>query len=410
MRTIFKIAWRNIWRNKRRTFITAGSILFAVLLSVVMMSIQVGAWDKMVDNVVNFYFGYGQVHENGYWDEQTIDKSFAWSEELQSLPDDVEDLESMTPRLETFALGAYENLSYVVRLVGISPEAEDNLTDLSERLVSGSYFADNDRSVVVAEGVASKFGITVGDTLVLIGQGYRGVNAAGKYSISGVVKFGSPDLNKVMVYLPLKEAQIMHGAEGLINSIALNIPDREDVPEVLDNLETRLDTSAYEIMSWEEMMPELLEAREIDTAGNIVILFILYVIITFGIFGTIMMMTKEREYEFGVLISIGMQRAKLGIIVWIETVILGLVGAISGILVSFPIVLYFNRNPLDFTKMSEDMASTYEDFGFEPVFPAAIDPGIFMNQTIIVIVITTILAFYPLMKIWRLKPVQSMRA
>jgi putative ABC transport system permease protein len=410
MRTIFKIAWRNIWRNKRRTFITAGSILFAVLLSVVMMSIQVGAWDKMVDNVVNFYFGYGQVHENGYWDEQTIDKSFSLTEELQALPGEVEHLEGLTPRLETFALGAYENLSYVVRLVGIAPEEEDALTDLSARLIDGSYFSAEDRTVIIAEGVASKFDLAVGDTLVLIGQGFRGVNAAGKYAISGIVKFGSPDLNKVMVYLPLKEAQIMHGAEGLVNSIALNIPDRADVPEVLSTLRMRLDTSTYEIMSWEEMMPELLEAREIDTAGNVIILFILYVIITFGIFGTILMMTKEREYEFGVLTSIGMQRGMLGMIVWIETVILGLVGALSGILVSLPIVIYFNKNPLDFTQMSEDMASTYEDFGFEPVFPAAIDPGIFLNQTIIVIMITTILALYPLIKIWRLKPVQSMRA
>ncbi|MBR9922383.1 MAG: ABC transporter permease [Bacteroidetes bacterium] len=410
MNTIFKIAWRNIWRNKRRTLITAGSIFFAVLLSVVMMSIQKGAWDKMVDNVVNFYFGYGQIHDKGYWDEQTIDRSFALSEEINALPGQIENLDNIVPRLETFALGSHQKNAYVVRVTGFDPEREDQLTELSSRLTAGEYPAVDDKAILIGEGVAEKFKLGINDTLVLIGQGYHGVNAAGKYAVKGIVRFGSPELNKVMVYLPLAEAQRMHGAEGLVNSLALDIKDRRDVPQVLTDIRASVDTSAYEIMSWEEMMPELLEAREVDTAGNVIILFILYVIITFGIFGTILMMAKEREYEFGVLTAIGMRRGKLGIIIWIETIILGLVGAFAGLLGSLPIVIYLNRNPLNFNEMSEQMAETYENFGFEPIFPAAISPEIFFNQTLIVILITTVLALYPLLKIYRLKPVEAMRA
>ncbi|MCB0707305.1 MAG: ABC transporter permease [Saprospiraceae bacterium] len=410
MNTVLKIAWRNIWRNKRRTLITAGSIFFAVLLSILMMSIQKGAWDKMIDNVVNFYFGYGQIHLDGYWDEQTIDKSFALTPELRNLPDKTPDLGGITPRLETFALGSHETYSYVVRLVGMDPAAENQLTGLSDRIIEGEYLTPEDKGIIIAEGVAEKFKVGISDTLVLIGQGYHGVNAAGKYPVKGIVRFGSPDLNKVMVYLPLLEAQRMHGAEGLINSIALNVSNRKDVPGVLKKVRAGIDTEKYEVMSWQEMMPELLEAREVDTAGNLVILFILYVIITFGIFGTILMMTKEREYEFGVLTAIGMRREKLGIIIWIETVILGLVGVVAGSLASLPLVIYLNHNPLNFNNMSEEMASTYEKFGFDPVFPAAIAPEIFWNQAILVLIITTILALYPLIKISRLKPVEAMRA
>ena len=155
-------------------------------------------------------------------------------------------------------------------------------------------------------------------------------------------------------------------------------------------------------------MPELSEAREVDTAANFLVLLILYLIIGFGIFGTILMMTKEREYEFGVLTAIGMQKWKLGVVIWLEVVMLGLFGAFLGILGSIPVVGYFNRNPLDFSEM-EGMSDAYEKFGFEPILPAAFEFEVFFTHAVIVFVLTSILAIYPLLKIRRLKPVQAMR-
>jgi ABC-type lipoprotein release transport system permease subunit len=402
---LFKMAWRNIWRNRRRTFITAASILFAVLFASFMDSLQRGAWDNMINNVVNYYFGYVQVHQNGYWEEQSIDKAFLLADSLEQVGA-VEGVEAVLPRLESFALAAAGETTSGVLVAGILPNVENKMTDLENRLVEGEYLTESDEAVLVASGVADKLGLALGDTLVLISQGYRGVNAAGKYPIKGIAKFGSPDLNKQMVYLPLPAAQYFYGAPGLATSLALKLGGQEDIKPVVAALRTQLDTSAYEVMDWEELLPDLVQARELDTAGNVIVYFILYMIIAFGIFGTILMMSKEREYEFGVLISIGLQRWQLALSVWVEVILLGVLGALSGILLSMPIVYYFKVNPIRF---GGEMASSLEKFGFEPIFPATFDMQIFMTQALYVFILTAVLALYPIFKIRKLQPVQAMR-
>lgn len=399
------MAWRNIWRNRRRTFITAASILFAVLFASFMDSLQRGAWDNMINNVVNYYFGYVQVHQDGYWEEQSIDKAFPLADSLEQVGA-VEGVEAVLPRLESFALAAAGETTSGVLVAGILPNVENKMTDLENRLVEGEYLTESDEAVLVASGVADKLGLALGDTLVLISQGYRGVNAAGKYTIKGIAKFGSPDLNKQMVYLPLPAAQYFYGAPGLATSLALKLGGQEDIKPVVAALRTQLDTSAYEVMDWEELLPDLVQARELDTAGNVIVYFILYMIIAFGIFGTILMMSKEREYEFGVLISIGLQRWQLALSVWVEVILLGVLGALSGILLSMPIVYYFKVNPIRF---GGEMASSLEKFGFEPIFPATFDMQIFMTQALYVFILTAVLALYPIFKIRKLQPVQAMR-
>ncbi len=403
---VTKLAWRNIWRNKRRTWITMASILFAVLFGSFMEALQEGAWGNMINNVVNFYMGYGQIHQKGYWEEQVIDKAFALSpQQLQDI-EAIEEIQGVVPRIESFGLVSTEGITRGALVVGIEPTSEQSLTKLEDRIVAGAYLEKEDQSVLVAEGLAKILKLGVQDTLVIISQGYHGVNAAGKYLIKGIVKFGSPELNKQMVYLPLPVAQQFYGAEGLLTSIALKIEDQDDIDSGLAAIGEVLDTSAYEIMKWDALLPDLVQAKSLDSAGNYIVYFILYSIIAFGIFGTILMMTKEREYEFGVLIGIGMQRFKLSAIVWLEIILLGMLGALMGILVSTPIVWYFNQNPLRF---SGNYADLLEKFGFEPIFPTAFDPMIFVTQALIIFIMTVLLALYPWLKIRRLQPVEAMR-
>lgn len=401
-----KLAWRNIWRNKRRTWITIASILFAVLFGSFMESLQEGAWGNMISNVVNYYMGYGQIHQKGYWEEQVIEKAFALPPDKVDAIESIDEIGGVIPRLESFGLVSAANITRGALVVGVDPEAEQSITQLADRVSAGEYLEDDEQAVLVAEGLADILKLGVQDTLVIISQGYHGVNAAGKYLIKGLVNFGSPELNKQMVYLPLKTAQDFYGADGLLTSIALKIDDQDDIDKGLAAIGEVLDTTAYEIMKWDALLPDLVQARSLDSAGNYIVYFILYSIIAFGIFGTILMMTKEREYEFGVLIGIGMRRFALSSVVWMEIIMLGMLGALLGIVASTPVIWYFNRNPLRF---SGNYANTLEKFGFEPIFPAAFDLSIFVAQAAIVFVITAMLAIYPWLKIRRLEPVKAMR-
>ncbi|MCI5080091.1 MAG: ABC transporter permease [Saprospiraceae bacterium] len=403
---IFKLAWRNIWRNRRRTLITAASILFAVLFASFMEALQKGAWNNMISNVVNFYFGYVQIHEDGYWEEQSLEKSFQLKDSMLLLPEQFPAIKAVIPRIESFALASTGEQTMGTLVVGIDPDAENQMTGLQERLTTGNYIEAQDQSVLIAEGVAENLKLGIGDTLLLISQGYHGVNAAGKYPVAGIVSFASPELNKQLVYLPLAEAQWFYGAEGMITSLALKLDNQGDIAPLMAALPAHIDTSRYEVMDWKQMMPDLLEAKALDSAGNVVVYFILYMIIGFGILGTILMMTKERMYEFGILTAIGMKRALLSISVWLEILLLAMLGSLAGILVSMPIVWYFKVNPIRF---GGDYASTLEKFGFEPIFPAEFDVTIFLMQAMIVLILTAILALYPIWKIYRLKAVEAMR-
>ncbi len=405
---LIKLAWRNIYRNKRRTLLTISAVAFAVFFASFMNSFQKGAWDHMMISVVNSYSGFGQIHKKGYWDEQTLDNSFGYlpsSHEASKLSS----VEGTVPRIESFALASYSKYTKASFVIGTDPIKEDQMTQISSRIVSGSYLSADDKAVIIGKGVAEALKININDTLVLIGQGYHGVNAAGKFLVKGILHFPSPELNKRTIFMPIKAADQFYGTEGNVTSLALDISNKEDALLALASLKTTLDTTQYEIMNWKEMLPELQQAREVDTGGAMIMLFVLYLIIGFVLLGTILMLTKERMHEFGILTAIGMNKGKLARTVWMEILLLGFVGSIVGIIISAIIVYYFHTNPLNLAIMGEDAVKTYESFGVEPIFPAAFEWSIFFNQAIIVAILTSVLSLYPIIKIFNLNTIAAMR-
>ena len=408
---ILQLAWRNIWRNKRRTLITMAAVAFAVFLVAFMVAFQKGVWDSVIDGTVNQFFGYAQIHGKGYWEDQSIDNSIELDEALRSLPQKADLVADVVPRIESFALASEGNLTAGVMVIGIDPQKENEMTGIANKITEGHFLHAADHAVVVAAGLAKKLKLTLNDTLVLISQGYHGYNAAGKYPIKGIFEMALPDLNKRLLYLPLKTAQNFYAAEGRVTTLALKINDRKKVPAALAQVKQQLPSiDEYEVMDWQALMPELVQARKADEGGGYITLGILYLLIAFAIFGTILMMTKERSYEFGVLTAIGMGRWKLFFMVWLETIMIAISGAIVGILMTIPLVYYFHIHPLDVSVMGEEAAIAYEKFGIQSTLPTAFELPIFFNQAFIIFIVTSILALYPFVKIMRLKPVAAMRA
>jgi putative ABC transport system permease protein len=404
MKQIIKLAVRNIWRNKRRTLITAASILFAVFFAVAISSIQEGTWNHMVDSVVHYHFGYAQIHKNGYWDDKSIDNAFDPAPALASL-EGQKKVAQLVPRIESFALASSGVFTKGTMVIGIDPPKEDRLTRTQSRVTEGTYLQSGDDGALVADDLARYLKLTVGDTLILISQGYHGINAAGKFPVRGLVHFGSPELSKQLIYIDLEKAKWFYGTEGLVTTLVVDTEDPASIKSTVAQMRHKLGPE-YEALDYEEMLPDLMQAREVDTAGSQIILLILYVIIGFGIFGTILMMLKEREYEFGILKAIGMHSRQLNLMLWLETIFLGMIGCLAGILVAFPIVYYFYLHPI---QLSGQMAQAYEKFGVEPILPASIAPGIFISQALVVFLMITLLAIYPMLKIHKLKPVEAMR-
>jgi len=402
---ILKLIWRNLWRNSRRTLITMASIAFAVLFAIIMKSFQNGVFNNLIKNVVGYYSGYVQIHQQGYWDEQVLDNCFALDnsliEKLQQNPQ----INEVVPRLETFVLVSKENTTKGCMLVGTDAVKENNLTQLKNKLIYGSYFNNNEEVVILAEGLAKRINTKVNDTIVLFGQGYHGAMAAGKFKVKGIVHLASPAMNDAFVYLPLPAAQYYLSAENRLTSLSLGIDNAENGNAIVENLKKTIGKN-YEVMSWQEMMPEIANHIKADGFSFYVFSGILYLIIGFGLFGTILMMTVERTYEFGMLIAIGMKKGKLKLILLGEAFLITLLGVILGILLSLPSVLYLQEKPIRF---SGDIAKAYEQFGFEAIFPAELDLGIFLNQSLIVLFMSVLIGLYPLWFVSGLNPVKAMK-
>lgn len=401
---LLTLAWRNIWRNRNRSLITMMSIGSAVLLAVVTASLQKGVFDNLVRNIVSMYTGHIQVHAKGYWDEQILDNSFELNDTLTMLQNQPS-VVAVAPRLESFSLVSYGEKTRMAMVSGVLPAAEDSLTHLQSKLSKGHFFKSNDNTVMMAEGLAEKLGIGVGDTVVLLTQGYYGSTAAGKFPVGGLLHFGSPDLNERIVYLTLSTAQTWLDAPNMATALAVTIEDEDDLTQVADNMKKAL-PSSFEVYTWEEKMPEIVQHIKSDTAGMYIFAGVLYLLISFGIFSTLLMMLAERQREFGMLVALGMRRAKIAWMMLGESILLTLFGCMLGMAFSLPTTWYLAEHPIRF---GGDIAKIYERFGFEAVFPAAMHAPIFWNQTIVVLCIGLLLSLYPVLRILKLNPVLAMR-
>lgn len=405
---ILLIAWRNIWRNKRRTFITSGSVFFAIILAVIMRSATDGAYEGMINNVVSFSSGYIQLHQKGYWEEHSIENTMKVDDAFLKDLEKQNGIAYVTPRLESFALASTSNKTKGLAFIGLDPEKEKVAAKINEKIRAGSYFKnEKDDGVIIGEGVAEYFKIKVGDSLVFISQGYHASSAAAIFPVRGIVSLGSPQLNNSLAYLTIRNARRFLSADSLCTSVSIYLKDVDALDQIANALRRKYNSQPMEIMTWKEMMPEVDQFIVADRSGHFIVIGILYLVISFGLYGTVLMMTYERRHEFGILVSIGMKKRKLVMLVFMETLFVTFFGAVLGMLSSFLLILYFHFHPIEFTGQLKEV---YQDFGMDAILSMSLSPSIFYYQAFIVFLLALAVSLYPSLKILRLKPLEAMRS
>ncbi|MBN2611799.1 MAG: ABC transporter permease [Bacteroidales bacterium] len=469
---LLKIAWRNLWRNRRRTIITASSILFAVFFVILMRSFQLGTYGHMIKLSIESYMGFLQVQHEDYLDDMTIDNSFESNIELIGQLDKMPGIKAVVPRLETFALASTGDQTKGVAVVGVDPGRELNLSNPNGRLVqyrvtpaaieklkeyglpekllkklsvlknssfvssdglrAGIKMSDTeaekylpvileqcsfnnnplvtgDDGVLVSDRLAKFLQLTLGDTLILMGQGYQGATAAGLYPVRGIIKIPAPDLDNKLIYMDINKARELYNLEGRVTSIAINLHDNSDqnMLKTKNKILAMVGNDHKTVKTWKEFNKVLLQQIQSDNQSGKLILGLLYFIVFFGIFGTVLMMIHERKREFGILVSIGMKRYKLAVITMFEMMFMGLIGVFSGIVLSLPLLYLGHEYPIRFTG---DMARIMEDMGFDAVMPLEWVDMYVLWQGLIVAFMVILSCLYPLRKVFSLKEVEALRA
>jgi len=406
MKTYLKLAWRNTWRNKRRTLITTSSVFFGVILSTFMTSMQEGSYEQYIRTVVYSYTGFIQVHKAGYWDDRIINNSFAADEELSEAVAGIGQITLTAPRLETFALASSEDLSKGVMVMGIDPEREDLIVKVSGKVKEGRYLHKDDDGVIVGSGLARYLDLHIGDTLVLFGQGYHGVSAAGKYPLRGIVRHPSPEFDRAVVYMDVGRCQELFSAPGMLTSLVIMVGNNADVVPVKAALTERLGNE-LEVMDWYEMNRLLMKQIDSDRQSGYFFKAILYMVIGFGILGTVMMLMAERRKEFGVVIAVGMRKYRVIITLLLEVVFMGMLGVAAGIFASIPLLNYFTLHPIPLTGQAGEMML---QMGFDPAMFFSMKASVFYDQALTIFILTLVIAVYPVLNIRRMKVMQALRS
>lgn len=468
MRDIVKIAWRNLWRNKRRTLITAASIFFAIFFAICMRSFQLGTYGHMIKQVIESFTGYLQIQSNDYFDDPGIDNAFQASPDLLARISADPNVKVAVPRIESFALVSTGNLSKGIIVAGISPEKERELSNPEQKLVRyrftqtatehilnnttlskemaedikslnnqsfiskellmaelglkkkdslllkeiclatamrGSYLKEADEGVLISDNLSKYLRVGVGDSIVLMGQGYQGVSAADVFPIRGIVRIPAPDLDNKLIYMSIDKASEFFSLSDQFTYLAINLFDTDDMKETQERLAKLVESDQLSVKNWEETAPVMKQQIEGDSKSGQAFLAILYIIIFFGIFGTVQMMISERRHEFGMMVAIGMKRGKLATIVTIEMLFLGFIGAAAGMLASVPVILLGYYYPF---KLTGEMAEMYMDYGFDPIMPLAWFEEYFFTQGGVIFLMVILASYLPIRQILKLDLIKAL--
>jgi len=402
-----KLAWRNMWRSRRRTLITISAIFFAVILAILMRVIVIGLFDKMIADTVSTSCGYIQIHHIGYWESKSIDSSFEQTPKLVTILNNQKEVTAWVPHLESFVLASSGERTKGIMVTGLDPEKENSVSKLSQKLIVGKYLSDSDKSIMLAEGLAGYLKLKVNDTVVLLGQGYHGNMAAGKYMIKGIVRLPIPEMNKGMAWLPMASCRELLSTGEKYTSISVMVDNRDKLEALRERIIEQTKGESVEVMTWQEMIPELDQFFQAKMGQNVIMSGILYLVISFGIFGTLLMMLNERMHEFGILIAIGMKKRILAAIVVTEMALMSIVGTLLGIVAAFPLVLYFRLHPI---RVGGSWGAIAEKFNFEPVLQPSIAISHFIIQGYVVLFIAIALSMYAIVKIYKIKAITAINS
>ncbi|WP_028862705.1 ABC transporter permease [Psychromonas aquimarina] len=407
---LVKLAWRNLWRQKRRTILTASALALALILSLVMRCIQEGSYSANIENIARLSTGLIQLQHPEFKESQSIDDLLSAEPSFIDFARQVSTVETVLPRIESFALAASGDKSKGILVLGIDPQPEDDYSSLSRKVISGSYFGDpNNKSdkpqVLIAEGLAQQLNLKAGDELVLYGQGYRGQTAAGLFIIQGIVHFPMPQLNNQLVYMPLEAAQRLYSTGDLVTSWVLHTDSLADVEQAVSALKNHY-TQAVNVRDWLDLSPDLAQQILMDRSSGLILMYLLYGIVGFGLFATLLMMTLERQREFAVMLATGLLRIKLLKLICIESAFIALLGIIIGLLISFPILIWLLFNPITLTG---ETAQLMLEMGYDPVIPVLLAPQLFINQIVVVLALLALCLIYPLRRLYKIDLVCALK-
>lgn len=404
-----KMAWRNIWRNPRRSILTMTAIAFACLLLVFMLSFQFGSYDTMINSAVKIHTGHLQVQAKGYQDKRTMRLVVPDPGAIGSILEKTPGIDAYTYRANAFSLVSSEERTYGVVVIGIDPAREANVSTLKKVIRQGSYLSEGDTNqALLGELLAKNLQVGLGDELVVIGQGRDGSVAATVVEVKGTYNSGQDEFDRSSIHIPLKHFQDVYAMRGGVHEVVALGKSLGAIPAirkaVADTIKNDDPKNLLVVLDWIDLMPGLIEGIKLDLISGLILYCILILVVAFSILNTFLMAVFERTKEFGVMMAIGTTPGRLTKLLLLESITMTVIGIVVGIIAGCLITWYFQVHGIAISGMSEVL----RQFGIpERMYPQLSFLSVTIGPTL-VLFITSLTALYPALRVRRLRPVEAL--
>ena len=372
-----RIAWRNLARRRYRTWMSAASFAFAILLVGCGISLQAGSYVAMIKRGTELLSGHGQFQHPGWLDDPKMEYLLENPDELKDLALQVPGVSSVAVRVQASGLvgnsDAPDEAGKAGMVMGVDPESEPGVSVLADRIIEGRYLGSGDEAIL-GEALARNLGLSVGGEIVVIGSALGGGTAALVCEVVGIFDAGFPALNRTLVQIPSELAAIAFNLEGKAHLLAMRFDDPSASEEIVEEIRSRLkmagDPENVSIRDWKQVETELYSGIRMDALSSVFIYGIIILMVGFTILGSVLMVMFERRAEFGVLMALGMRTSSLRALMHWEVLWLWLIGTLIGLIIVSAFLGWFGSQGIPLPTDAET-AELLESVHMDPkMYPA----------------------------------------
>ncbi len=401
---IFKMAFRNIFRQRHRTILTGLSILGGFTLAVIFIGWADGSYNNIIEKFTRNRLGHIQIHEKTYLDRPSLYKTIEESSALTETLDETKGIESWTPRLYSAGLAAVGDKSAGVQILGIDPIKETQTTHFDQKIIRGRSFSGApSKEAIIGKGLAEILKADLKDEIVIISQAADGSIANDLFSIVGIVSSGDEISDRTSFYLSLLESQELMVLEGKIHEVVVTVKKLNQVQKISDQLASKIDNPSLSVEPWQIFAKSFYAAMQADKAGMYVMLIVIVFIVAIGVLNTVLMSVLERQREYGVMKAIGTKPKQVIKLVILEVIILAIICILIGSGLGYGANSLLSKYGI---KIGEGF--TYGGMKFDTM-RTEINLRSFIIPAITVMVCAAIVSLIPAIKAAKTEPAKTMR-
>ncbi len=400
---LIKLAWRNIWRNRRRSEIVIISVIVGLVAIVLTDGLSNGMIGQMLFNQINLNIAHIQIHKKGFSNDKTVKNFIPDYNKVESVLNNNPSIKTYSRRVIVEGVLSSANNSSAVNIYGIHPDEEAHVSVIKRSIIEGAYPASGKREIAIGKKLADNLGVGIGDKVVAMTNTLNGDIGTDVFRVIGIFTTASSDFDKTVVYLPVRTVQEMLNFGDRYNEFAILTINYEKVAAVQKDLEKKLGND-YEVLTYRDLLPMLIYQIDLYKETFIILDLIIGLALIFGIINVMQMSVFERINEFGVLMSIGMRNSKLFGMIVIEGFIIGIIGTILGMAAGILVDIPLSHTGINLGFFSAGM----ESFGIGNIIYPVLSISNLINTVIFIPFIAAAGALYPAYRAIKLEPVYAL--